>query len=1390
MSSGAQKTAATPSPGRRLALVVGVNEAPPSAYLARLQCAESSAAELSQVLQSSCDFELFMPPLLGEQATTAAVQHAIRKLALQRTAQDFLLFYFAGHGYPMSDPVEQRNIYLVTHDFDPAMIEDLGDEDAHLSLSWLNKILYKGTKAGSVLLLLDCCYAGNMGKLALDRPLDAVLDSLKYYFSSSSQTKGKSRATLAAAGRDAVAWERDGSSVMTSLLLDALRGACAEAVDDAGHVTLERLQGTLRKQMPSDQKLSFSGEIVGDSLILATHSNLSAQARRERELAAYAAQREQRLRAMFADHSGFMQDRLDSFVGRKKELAELRQRMDTLLSTGGYLTITGQPGQGKSSIIARLIESYGKEQGGLEHVAYHFIPLTPGADHQVVLLRNLMARLILKYDLSDLFLASESRTTLSDAFPRVLKEIADKGGREIIFIDGLDQLEAEHLGHRDLSFLPQGPGNPPNGIVFVLGTRPNDTLRPLELLKPHDPYLLPNLSRADFDLILQHRHVTLEQTLANRFYEKLEENALYLDLVAKELSARGSITSAEVEEIIQQIADNPENLFSLATDRLKQPETLWREVIKPVLGLLLVTSEPLARQQIKQLININAPVEVDSEQLNTGLERLGGLIVTDGQQRYNLFHLKFRDSLRQGPERPDKRPLFDVEDEQRWHTRFIAWCEQGALTRIWDDTKDPVEQGRRHYARQHYLTHLHHTHMWDKLFHILDEGAYGRAKVQHDPSARTYALDLDLGRDAATSAQWSLEETIQHLPRLWRYTLLRCSLASRADKYPVAAFSLMLLLGQETRVLGLAELITNLERRAEVFTLLASHVAAQSGREREAEQLFLQTERVIGSISGDWRRAKPLAELAAVLGQAGRWQEAERVIGSIPAEGWRAKPLAELAAALGQAGRWQEAERVIGSISDEGRRAKPLAKRAAVLGQAGHWQEAERVIGSISVEWMRAEPLAELAAVLRQAGRWQEAERIWQEAERVIGSISDDWRPAEVLAKRAAALGQARHWQEAERVIGSISDDWRRAGELAKLAAALGQAGRWQEAERVIGSISDEGSRANPLAELAAVLGQAGHWQEAERIWQEAERVIGSISDDWRRAGELAKLVAALGQARHWQEAERMWQEAERVIGSISDEGSRAEPLAELAAALGQARRWQEAERVWQEAERVIGSILDKGQRGEALAKLAGVLAQAGRWSEAERMIGSISDDWRRALALTWLAGALAQAQCWQEAERVIGFISGKRQRALALTWLAGALAQAQCWQEAERMIGSISNEGWRAEPLAELAGVLAQAGRWQEAGRVWQEAERVIGSISRERGQRGEALRNLADALAKHNEQERLLSLIHRWWLQADTRDEAIDLLPLAFGLIPLHPNIGMAFYNAFAWVDNFLHG
>jgi hypothetical protein len=523
---------------------------------------------------------------------------------------------------------------------------------------------------------------------------------------------------------------------------------------------------------------------------------------------------------------------------------------------GGYVTITGQAGQGKSSIIAKLVEAYGEDQ-----VAYHFIPFNPGPDHQVSLLRNLMARLILKYDLTDLYVASESRPALRDYFPKVLAEVVAKGGQEVIFLDGLDQLEEDISGIRDLSFLPT---NPPAGIVFVLGTRPNDTLKPLELLKPRWEYPLFRLSRQDFDRILKRRGVELEPQVADQFYRKLQENALYLDLVARELQEHKTLP---LRGLIERLAQDPANLFSLSMRRLKRPALEWREVIKRVLGVLLAAREPLAFSHLRHILHLEA------DRLRDALTRLGGLLTDTGQQHYTLYHSKFRDYLRQDEHYPEKEYIFARDEEEQWHAVIASWCEQGQLALIWRETKDVVEQSRRSYARLHYVAHLYyaHQHQWQDLFDLLDEGSYGHAKERFDVSTRSYVQDLDFGRKAAAWEGWTLEEGLALLPQLWRYTLLRGSIRSRADQYPLELFRLMLLLGRESEVLGLVELLTNPLYKVQVLLQLAEHVGRMPARTAESIQLFFRAREVASSIEESYQKAGALRALATTLAQAHQW---------------------------------------------------------------------------------------------------------------------------------------------------------------------------------------------------------------------------------------------------------------------------------------------------------------------------------------------------------------------------------------------------------------------------------------------------------------------------------------------------------------------------------------
>ncbi|HEU5374084.1 MAG TPA: AAA family ATPase [Ktedonobacteraceae bacterium] len=246
------------------------------------------------------------------------------------------------------------------------------------------------------------------------------------------------------------------------------------------------------------------------------------------------------------DRDDLMEKCLRNFVSstRERELEEIKKLIEQCLSKGGYTVITGRAGQGKTSLLAKLVEDYSQKQS----IVYHFIPVHPTPAHQVTLLRSIMANLALKHPyLSDLFwVDNEDRGGLVDNFKAVLKEISKSGEQEVIFIDGLDQILPESdIAKRDLSFLLDDLAP---GIVIVVSTRPDDLLQPLRLKTNSKLYELPNLSQSDFEMFLRYRGLNLATEVVNNLYEK------YLVLVTQEPPQAG----------IELLRDNPVELFGIA----------------------------------------------------------------------------------------------------------------------------------------------------------------------------------------------------------------------------------------------------------------------------------------------------------------------------------------------------------------------------------------------------------------------------------------------------------------------------------------------------------------------------------------------------------------------------------------------------------------------------------------------------------------------------------------------------------------------------------------------------------------------------------------------------------------------------------------------------------
>jgi len=188
---------------------------------------------------------------------------------------------------------------------------------------------------------------------------------------------------------------------------------------------------------------------------------------------------------------------------------------------------------------------------------------------------------------------------------------------------------------------------------------------------------------------------------------------------------------------------------------------------------------------------------------------------------------------------------------------MAAWCG-AALDQIWHDSTESVEQARRWYARQHYITHLDCAEQWEALWQVIDAGEYGEQKVRFEPSTRLYGLDLDRARESVIAAGQSLEQQLELLPRLWRYSLLRTSLTAHADRWRDYHFVMLAMLGRVSEALAQLDICSNQVSQVRIWSQLLPYLESDV-----RWRIFQRMEQTARSIP-DPRRRDYVLHLVAV----------------------------------------------------------------------------------------------------------------------------------------------------------------------------------------------------------------------------------------------------------------------------------------------------------------------------------------------------------------------------------------------------------------------------------------------------------------------------------------------------------------------------------------------
>jgi len=449
-------------------------------------------------------------------------------------------------------------------------------------------------------------------------------------------------------------------------------------------------------------------------------------------------------------HDLFMADRTRRFVGR----AGILMRMHNFVeedSDPRLMVITGEPGCGKSALMARFTENIIRSHPDWL-ILSHFVGASPSSASLRRTLRRFYIQLGRALGVEEE--VPEEYKELAQLFPELLQR-ASETHQVLLIIDALNQLEKTDNAHA-LRWLPQ---RLPQNVKVVVSTVAGELLDTLKTwrIQPNFGELAgltePEIKEFVTSYLEEIRKDFPTKKIQEAFYDKTKAgNPLYILVALEEL--RVFPVYGEVGKRVASLPDTVPELFNQVLERIEGD--FDRPSVQEFTSFVACGRQGMTGEELQALLRGRAPI-VNPDTLPSKLpdilfarlRRAFGAYLFERSGVMDFFHNQLKEAV-------DKRYLSEEVDRDRIHQVIAEYFEKR-----WNEP----------YLRA--LDELPHQLIeakdWGDLERVLCDLHFIEAKCA---AGMTYDLihDYNIALDALPEAQPQKEKRLRHEARLKKHT--------------------------------------------------------------------------------------------------------------------------------------------------------------------------------------------------------------------------------------------------------------------------------------------------------------------------------------------------------------------------------------------------------------------------------------------------------------------------------------------------------------------------------------------------------------------------------------------------------------------------------------------